>query len=777
MKRSPAQFLAMPIVVAGLMLSTASALTAGQHGASEPYNWKSVQIVGGGFVDGFAFSPTVKGLCYCRTDIGGAYRRDPGSSRWVPLMDWVPDSEVNLMGVESFAIDPSDPNRVYLGCGMYTNPRSPDAAVLRSDYRGKTFLLSPLPFKMGGNENGRGNGPRMAVDPNDGKIIYLCTRENGLWRSTDRGVTWDSVSTFPDIKENPPAGMRDPDSLRYWRYVERGDGIVFVIFDARSGTRGSASSAIYVGASLMNRYNIFRSTDAGKTWHPVPGEPTAYRPTRAAMASNGILYIAYGTSPGPSRMSNGAVWKLNTNDGTWTDITPQKPDPGDQDGFGYAAVSVDAHNPDDVISSTFGRPGIDDIFRSTDGGKTWRPIFGEPDGGEFNFSRAPYVARTPIHWMFDIQIDPTNPNHAIFTTGYGGYETFDLTNADHGKPTHWRVMSTGIEETVALDLLSPPEGAHLISAIGDYGGFVHWNLDKPAAGGNFDSPIFGNTTGLACAIDKPNIVVRVGRATNSNQGENIGYSTDYGRTWHRTFSNPASQSNQGTIAVSANGESWVWSPARVFVYSRPFRPPQPSPVFVTTDWGATWTKCKGVPDNTPVVADPSDAERFYAMDLFEGKLFVSNDGGLDFSEHTFTLPGGLPKRDQYRGDSRGGQDHLYATPGKAGDLWIPAFNGLYHSTDAGKHFSEIHGLAKISAFGFGRHAPGRSYPAIYLVGTVNGIRGIFRSDNEARTWVQINDKNHQWGLILQITGDPRIYARVYVGTHGRGIFYGDPKSN
>lgn len=48
-----------------------------------------------------------------------------------------------------------------------------------------------------------------------------------------------------------------------------------------------------------------------------------------------------------------------------------------------------------------------------------------------------------------------------------------------------------------------------------------------------------------------------------------------------------------------------------------------------------------------------------------------------------------------------------------------------------------------------------------------------RSDDVAKNWVLINDGQHQWGLVLHITGDPKIYGRVYIGTHGRGIFYGD----
>jgi photosystem II stability/assembly factor-like uncharacterized protein len=718
-----------------------------------PYAWKSVQMVGGGFVDGIVFHPTAKGVRYARTDMGGAYRWNEGVKRWEPLLDWVSYEDLNLMGVESIALDAADPNRVYLACGTYTNARTPDGAILRSSNRGKTFQRTNVPIKFGGNENGRGNGERMAVDPNNGNILYLGTRLAGLWKSTDRAVTWSKVETFPDVTEAPPAAARG----------SRGSGVVFTVFDPRSGSKGKASSTIYVGVSLMGRDNLFRSTDGGKTWQPVPGEPTAYRPNHAVLASNGTLYVSYGTDPGPSRMTDGGVWKLDTKTGAWTDITPVKPAPTDPRPFGYAAVSVDARNPQVVIASTFGRlngaGGEDDIFRSIDGGKTWKPVFG--GGGTFDYSLAPYVEPTPIHWLFDIEIDPVNPDHAMFTTGYGGWETFNLTAMDSGKPTKWSIMSSGIEQTVALDLLSPPKGAPLITAVGDYAGAVQWDLDKPNPGGSPDNPLFGNTNGLACAENKPEIIVRVGRASGHRRGGNIGYSLDGGKSWQMPASTPQPASALGQIAVSSDGATWVWTPDR-------------SPVFFTNDLGKTWTQSQGVPANTRVIADRVNPRKFYGLALFDGKLFVSDDAAATFKEQTLTLPDGLPKRGGSRGDSRGGQDRIYATPGKEGDLWLAAFNGLYHSTDTGKTFVRLGGVTEIHAFGFGKAAPGADYSALYLIGIVDGQRGIFRSDNTARGWVRINDDQHQWGLLLHITGDPKQYGRVYVGSHGRGTFYGDP---
>ena len=775
------------VLIAGLQAAAAQQPARHVSAPAQPYRWKNVQIVGGGFVDGIIFHPTAKGVRYARTDMGGAYRWDEAAGRWQPMLDWMPYKDLNLMGIESIAVDASDANRVYLACGTYTNAATPNGAILRSDDRGKTFQRTDVPFKFGGNENGRGNGERLSVDPQDGNILYLGTRHDGLWRSVDRAVTWSRVASFPDVTEQlpPPPAPLGADATpqqrqRWWSMLPHGgSGIVFTIFDKGAGANGGAgqkrtgfkrTATIYVGVSLMGRSNLYRSTDAGATWAAIPGEPTQYRPTRAALASDGTLYVAYGTDPGPQRMTDGGVWKLNTRTGEWTDITPDKPS-GERK-FGYAAVSVDAHNPQVVIASSFGRPRTDgvgeDIFRSVDGGKSWRQVFGPGvgGGGTFDYSLAPYVEPTPIHWLFDLEIDPLNPDHAMFTTGYGGWETFNLTAMDAGKPTKWSIMSSGVEETVGLELPSPTRGVPLISAIGDYGGFVHRDLDKPAPEGASAPPRFGNTSGVQAGDANPDVVVRVGIVAGRDQGGNISYSLDGGRSWQGTASAPSmtagsqQQARSGSIAVSADGATWVWTPER-------------GGANYTLDRGATWRASVGIPANTRVVADRVNPKKFYGLGLFAGKLYVSTDGAATFVEQPLNLPGGVPKPGN-RGDIRGGQDRIYAAPGHEGDLWIPAFDGLYRGGSMGA-FERLAGVEEIHAFGFGKAAPGRDYPALYLVGTVAGQPGVFRSDDEAKSWVRINDDQHQWGLVLQISGDPKLYGRAYVGTHGRGIFYGDPR--
>ena len=723
--------------------------------ASQPYQWKSVQMVGGGFVDGIVFHPTEKGLSYCRTDIGGSYRRDDQKSPWVPITDWVSLRDSNLLGSESIALDPNDANKVYIASGMYANT---NAVMLRSNDKGKTFLRTPVPFGMGGNADGRGNGERLKVDPNDGNILYFGSRTAGLWRSTDASVTWKNVASFPIATAGGGGGGRGAGG--------GGDGIVFVMFDPKSGNKGKASTTIFAGVSLTGQNSVFKSTDAGATWAAVAGQPTTLRPTRAAWGSDGTLYIPYSTAAGPGGGTNGAVWKLNTTSGEWTNITPVA-----NPGCGYAAVSVDAKSPQVAIASTAGHQGGEEIYRTLDAGKTWIPIIKNPKTPcVYDYTGHPYTVHTGIHWLADIEIDPFDSNHAMFTVGYGGWETFNLTDIDSGKPVKWVTDSTGIEETVALSLLSPTGGAHLITAIGDYGGFVHWDLDKPAPEGNFTNPFFGNTNDVAAGYKNPDVVIRVGTQGGGQNGGargTMGYSLDAGKTWQPPKTSPGGAN--GFACVGTDGKTWIWSPGGGGGRGGGAG----GAPGVTTDHGDTWAACKGLPNGTRVVADTVNPQKFYAITLGNSTFYASTDGGQTFAAQPMTLQG--EGRGGNRGDARGGQDKIYATPEAEGDLWIAAADGLFHTIDAGKTFVRADsGVTQLSAFGFGKAAPDAKVPAMYMVGTVGGTRGVFRSIDGAKNWVRINDDDHQWGLVLQITGDPRIYGRVYVGTHGRGTLYGDP---
>jgi len=751
-------------VLGGLALfllggATGCAGVAGGAPAETAYRWKNVAIVGGGFVAGLVFHPAVPNLLYARTDMGGAYRREGASGRWQPLLDWLPHSDLNLMGVESLAVDPSDPDRLYLACGTYTASGVPDGAVLRSQDRGRSFQRTDLPVKFGGNEEGRGNGERLAVDPNDGRVLYLGTRLDGLWRSTDRAASFQRVGSFPAAAWRRSA---EDGPLPAGRGSDGRSTIVFVVFDPASAAPGGASRTVYVGVSALGRPNLWRSEDGGASWAPLPGAPTAHRPTRAAWAADGQLYISYGNEPGPRRMSSGAVWKYDSRSARWTDITPARPD--EHRRFGYAAVAVDARQPQRLLASTHGRAGGEELFRSSDGGATWKPLFAPgATSARFDATLAPYVRDTHLHWLFDVRINPANPDHALFTTGYGGWETHDLGAADNGRPTHWQVMSTGIEETVALALHSPTRGVPLVSAIGDYSGFVHTDLDVPADG-NPKPPFLGNTNDVTGAELAPEVIVRVGRP---REGTALGYSLDGGRSWQQPAALPDPRARDGSIAVSADGATWVWTPRGLLPH-------------VSRDRGARWTPVSGLPPDTRVIADRVNARRFHAVSLSGNKLYASADAGVSFTERALDLPDGPVRASQpgdhnrtNRGDDRGGQDRLYAAPGREGELWLPAYHGLYHAAP-GQGLRRLPGVSQVHAFGFGRAAPGSDQATLYLVGTVHGQHGIYRSTDTAAQWLRINDDAHQWGLILQVSGDPKVFGRVYVGTHGRGVLYGDP---
>ena len=74
-------------------------------------------IGGGGYVLDVYCHPKQKDLVYIRTDVGGFYRWDAAGSRWIPLTDQFTRAQSNYYGGEGLALDPGNPNIVYIAAG------------------------------------------------------------------------------------------------------------------------------------------------------------------------------------------------------------------------------------------------------------------------------------------------------------------------------------------------------------------------------------------------------------------------------------------------------------------------------------------------------------------------------------------------------------------------------------------------------------------------------------------------------------------------------------
>lgn len=691
------------------------------------YVWKNADMRGGGFVPGVVFHPTEKGLLYARTDIGGAYRFDAQTGRWIALLDFLGHDDAALNGVLSIGLDPNDAERLYLATGLYTweSDYNRKGALLISKDRGQTFDIVNLPFRLGGNEDGRSTGERLQVDPNLGSVLFLGTSRDGLWTSADQGRTWSKTSL----------------SARH---------VLFVLF-APGGAKGTASQTLYAGIEDRDGKSLYVSTDGGRNWKAVAGTPKGLMPHHADFGADGKLYLSFANGLGPNGVTGGAVMTYDPATGAWADITPLKPG---GESFGYAGLSIDRRTPGALVVSTLDRWGSgDEIFRSTDYGKSWSPV---SPRSHFDTADAPWLV--PFsggkhdrigHWLGDIDIDPFDSNHVIYVTGYGLWESRSFSA---NGTLDWHFSNAGLEETVPLELISPPQGAHLISALGDIGGFRHDDLFSVKASTYFQ-PSGVTTRGLDFAEDKPEVVVRT-----SDRKPYGYYSTDGGKSWTGFASAPPTINDpQGNgvqtmgIAINADATRLMWMPAG-------------SEAYVSTDMGRTWEKSSGGPVNTDShiwpVSDRVNPNRFYLYDNRKKAVYYSTDGGVSFK---MTLSPQVPDWGS----------RMRAVPGQEGHLWLGGWNGLSVSDNGGQTFMDVPGFNQVWAVAFGKAAPDQDYPAIFVWGKSGTSEGVFMSYDLGGRWVKLTYNRQKFGAITSMTGDPRVFGRLYLGVGGRGIMVGD----
>ncbi|HEX7986192.1 MAG TPA: dockerin, partial [Duganella sp.] len=206
----------------------------------------------------------------------------------------------------------------------------------------------------------------------------------------------------------------------------------------------------------------------------------------------------------------------------------------------------------------------------------------------------------------------------------------------------------------------------------------------------------------------------------------------------------------------------------------------------STNNGASW-----VPTNLPALAvvgqgwdrgyrlaaDRKNPNKVYAYDSggatwgTAGKFYVSTDGG-----HSYTLSAGSVAANL--APNAWLATSMAVNPNVEGDIWLTDGNTVYHTLDSGATWTKLNGFATAngaagaSLIALGKAANGASYSAaVYVVGVVNGVWGVYRSDDGGASWTRFNDDAHQFGGIGVMAADWNSYGRIYVSGTGRGLLY------
>ena len=682
--------------------------------------WRTLRIGAGGSLTGLDISPDGS-TRVVRADTYGAYIWDDARSQWIQLVTTSSMSAFDVgvdsgEGVYEIRVAPHLPTRLYMAYR---------GSIYRSDNSGSQWTRTAFDkVFMDANDDFRILGQKMAVDPADPNVVYVGTPKNGLFVTINGGGTWQNVSAVPGSLKNSSGNY---------------PGITGIEFDPAPGAAGGRTNTIFAASY---GHGVYESTDRGASWSAIGG-PSAVG--YAAVSTTGVYYV----------VGNGnSLWSYKN--GAWTQLLAW-------DGIG--TVAVNPGDPNEIVAQSISGG----ISVSYDAGTTWS---GENPTKRFNSTDIPWLAGSGSYMSITGTLfDPSDPNKLWVSAGVGVWNTTNLPTANFKRniPVIWNDQSAGIEELVANQIISPPGGKALLAS---------WDrpvfyVDDPEHFPSSYGPDNQNAIVMGWALDyastDPRFVVGLFNWWNV---EKSAYSRDGGRTWTPFASYPP------TIATGKIGGSIAASTPTNFIWV----PSNNSSPYYTNDGGVTWKSISidGVPTTSEtgwgsayylnrhiVAADRVAAGTFYMYNSSKG-LYRSTDGGARW---TIVHSGEIAPFSGFNAKLQsvpGHAGHLFFTSGPQGGPGDhhPAANPFMRSIDGGATWTAVPNVLEVRAFGFGK-------AAIFIVGWVNGQYGIWRSEDNAQSWVQIGDfPLGSLDHLNAVEGDKNVYGTVYVGFGGFGYAYG-----
>jgi photosystem II stability/assembly factor-like uncharacterized protein len=246
------------VALLGLAIFAQQMSPAGQYPSSllSSFRWRDVGPMRGGRTYAVAGHAAQPDTFYSGSVGGGVWKTENSGRTWFP----VSDEGIPIGSIGAVAVAPSDPNIVYVGTGEpdIRSQNSYGIGIFKSTDAGKTWTHIGL-------EDTRQIG-RVAVDPSDPNRVYVAALghvydanpQRGVYRSVDGGATWKKVL----FKANAPNDVGavelaiDPKNPR-------------VLYASLWATR-RPPWAVYAPTNLPGG-GLYKSIDGGDTWTQLTG--------------------------------------------------------------------------------------------------------------------------------------------------------------------------------------------------------------------------------------------------------------------------------------------------------------------------------------------------------------------------------------------------------------------------------------------------------------------------------------------------------------------------
>jgi photosystem II stability/assembly factor-like uncharacterized protein len=655
-------------------------------------------------------------------------KTENGGSSWTPLHLPFTDAMINVMGRT-----PTD-GTLYVGTG---------GTVFKSEDDGQSWTWIGPPGRNGDMRD-------IAVNPEDGAVLYLPRRAHGIVKSTDGGAGWSPIN----------------------------EGLRNVSISLLASPGAAASRTLY--ATAVSGEGVFKTVDYGRDWSAVTDggitHPWGDELVVSPHDPQAVIYIA----------DVGQVFQSLDGGTTWEkSIDPYGP------GFRFGSIYALATAPSDpdrlyALKNGFG------IFKSADGGHSWN-----------------FLHQSEIDYTYSLAVHPTDPD--VVYSGYSPkpFQRWAMVRQSSDGGLTWRTSlsvphSSGVT-SVAVDPHAPDRVYAGSAGAGGrvwatHDGGDHWSTPNPAfnftnlhvltvdpsdpdvayagvwGGGTFRTADGGATWTRLPRDPTPSAAAILVHPTDPDRiyiadrnAPRIYRTLDGGTTWETFFDAGTGYYRVLSAALAPGDPDTLY--ASIFTYGGPMA----GDVFRIRS--GTGTRITGSLSRLPVAltADPSDGNIVYAV-LHGYGVYRTDDSGAGWVELS-AAGSGLPQTPHVGFNTLvvdpNDPDTLYLAGGCDVDVDFthtgadPAeMHTVYRSTDRGATWTNLNdgnlGASSDSVKGL---VVSPTDPDLLYLGT---LRGVYRSSDGGASWTGISaglGYTHTAGIGIAPDG-----SRLYVPTLGGGVY-------